>query len=357
MFNYCRLLHTVLKNKLGVVSYPLFVTYILTWRCNAKCIMCDIWKKDKGDELSLGQIQDIFKQLKSLDAIRITGGEPFARNDIVDIINIIQEANRPRYIHITTNGLLKENIIDSFARIKKTKNIHIKISINAFGQEHDKIMGFDGAFEIALGTLVELVKLRERYQFFIGVNQTISSKESLHCYNKLKEICYNYKVDLLPVFAYAKTALYAQENNLDMMPKKKGEFDIFTNFSKKELEEALKEFINDVSMISNPIEKLIKRYYLKGAYNRLINDSACPCPRCIALNNHLRILPNGDVPICLYNSQIVGNLGKQSFSDVWFGKTIEENRKKVNNCPICWAGCEIIPNAIYTADIMKSFFN
>ena len=131
---------------------------------------------------------------------------------------------------------------------------------------------------------------------------------------------------------------------------------ILEHISKDELRSMLIGFINDTKKIKNFYERLIKKYYLVGAYNRLILGKPYPSPICVALNDHLRILPNADVPICLYNSNIVGNLLKQSFREIWFGKEIEEYRQKVKNCPICWAGCEIIPNAIYTGDIAKSFF-
>lgn len=356
MFSYLRLPFIIFKNKLGIIPYPPFVTYIITWRCNAKCIMCDIWKKAKGYEMSLDEIDNIFRQLKTLDVVRITGGEPFLRNDIADIINIIQKRNRPHIIHITTNGLLKDKILDFFNKIKNPGNIHIKISIDAFGKEHDRIMGFDGAFEGALATLKELINLRDKYKFFIGVNQTIATKEGMGGYERLKKICDNYRVDLLPVLAYARTALYAQEENLELFPKKKGDFNIFASFSKEDLKDVLKRLINDVQKNKNFAERLIKRYYLQGAYNRLISGKAYPSPECVALKVHLRILPNGDVPICLYNSHIVGNLRRQPFKKIWFGPEIEKYRQAVKNCPICWAECEIGPNAVYTGDIINSPF-
>jgi Fe-coproporphyrin III synthase len=354
MLNYFRLAYTILKNRLGIISYPSFVTYIITWRCNAKCIMCDIWKKAKGYEMGINEIDNIFKQLKTLDAVRITGGEPFLRDDIADIVNVIQTRNNPHIIHITTNGLLKDKMLVFFNRIKNPKNIHIKISINAFAKEHDKIMGFDGAFETALDTLKGLINLKDKYKFFLGVNQTITTKESMQDYEKLKKICSDFNVSLFPVLAYAKTAIYSQEENLELFPKKKGEFKSFAHFSKDDLEDTLKKLLEDARKNENFTERLIKKYYLTGAYNRLILGKAYPSPKCAALKNHLRILPNGDVPICLYNSHIVGNLCRQPFREIWFGPEIEKFRQKIKDCPICWAECEIGPNAAYTGDIVNS---
>ena len=64
---------------------PRFLTYLTTFRCNARCVMCDSWQKGGGDELSLAAIEGIFAQLPRLDAVRLSGGEPFLRRDLREI--------------------------------------------------------------------------------------------------------------------------------------------------------------------------------------------------------------------------------------------------------------------------------
>jgi MoaA/NifB/PqqE/SkfB family radical SAM enzyme len=68
----------------------------------------------------------------------------------------------------------------------------------------------------------------------------------------------------------------------------------------------------------------------------------------------MRLYPNGDIPVCQFNSKRVGNLRKQSFQEIWFGenKEIEKQREWVRKCPGCWAECEILPSAIYTGDLL-----
>jgi MoaA/NifB/PqqE/SkfB family radical SAM enzyme len=85
----------------------------------------------------------------------------------------------------------------------------------------------------------------------------------------------------------------------------------------------------------------------------LLQAKGDPNPKCVALNAHLRIFPNGDVPTCQFNSKIVGNLRRQSFAEVWSGARMAEQRRWVNACPGCWAECEVLPSAIYTIDLLK----
>ncbi|MFC2062040.1 radical SAM/SPASM domain-containing protein [Elusimicrobiota bacterium] len=326
---------------------------MVTWKCNAKCIMCDAWKKKDMDELNIDEIDDIFRQLGKMDAVRIGGGEPFMRTDIAEIINIVQKRTNPGIIHITTNGLLDKQVVDVIEKAEKTDNLHIKISIDDIGEENNKIRGVNNAFERSMITLKKLAPLREKYGFFLGVNQTIISSDNAKRYKELKKICGEYGVKLYVVLAYNDSALYKTEEHIDMLPKKEGYFNAFGEFTKTELENLLELLEKDAKSMDNIVEKIVKKYYLKGLNNRILKGSSRPNPPCTALRSHLRILPDGSIPICLFNSTIIGSLRKNSFKDIWFGKDIEKYRKIVNKCSGCWAECEIVPNAVYCGDIVK----
>ena len=69
------------RNRRGTRTLPRFLTYTVTFGCNARCIMCDSWKMPSPDDLSFAEIERIFQQLPRMDAVRLTGGEPFVRRD------------------------------------------------------------------------------------------------------------------------------------------------------------------------------------------------------------------------------------------------------------------------------------
>ncbi|MDE0041211.1 MAG: SPASM domain-containing protein [Candidatus Poribacteria bacterium] len=73
-----------------------------------------------------------------------------------------------------------------------------------------------------------------------------------------------------------------------------------------------------------------------------------PNPKCVALNSHVRLLPDGRVPTCQFNTTSVGNLREENFADLWSNERIRKQRGWVNKCPGCWAECEVLPSAIYT---------
>ena len=59
----------------------------VTYNCNARCMMCNIWKEKPGREVETSTYNKLPTTLKT---INISGGEPFLRKDLPEIINIIE---------------------------------------------------------------------------------------------------------------------------------------------------------------------------------------------------------------------------------------------------------------------------
>ncbi len=341
----------IAKNRFGILQYPSFITLFVTWRCNAKCIMCDIWKKKDHDEMSVLELERIFSQLEKIDAIRISGGEPFLRTDLAEIVNLIDKHVSPKIIHITTNGFLTTQIVETMRKINNPAKIHIKISIDDIGENHDKIRGIPKAYDMAMETVRKLSELRDEKGFYLGVNQTIVDEEGMKSYAKLREELSKHDVKVHPVIAYKQeTSLYSGgKSKTDVS----NSYKTYGKFDQKKLSGFLKKLISDSDDLDSFEEKAVKKYFLRGLYNRLILRQNKPNPMCVALRSHLRILPNGDVPVCMYNSTVVGNLRKEKFRHIWFSKRLDRHRKWVAECEGCWAGCESNVNAIYSGDIWR----
>lgn len=346
-------IQSIIKNQFRIIQYPAFITFIVTWRCNSKCIFCDVWKKkDNGQEdMNVDEIAAFFKQLKPIDVIRITGGEPFLRKDLHEIINTINKLNNPGMIHLTTNGFLTEQIIDTINKIENPEKIHIKVSIDGIGYKHDKTRNIPGAYKKAMATLKALWELQQTKKIFIGVNQAIINEDEIQSYFDLKKELQAYNIAIYPSIAYdAENALYSNKLNVDPALS----FKPFGKFSNNALQLFFKQLIQDGKEVNNFQERLVDKYHLKGLYNRMVNNKSEPTPRCVALNNHLRLLPNGDIPVCLYNGKIIGNVKNTDFKSLWFSEEAKKQRKWVAKCPGCWQSCESAVNSIYTGDIWRS---
>jgi MoaA/NifB/PqqE/SkfB family radical SAM enzyme len=351
---YLRLFFTILLNRLGIIQPPSFVTYFVTWRCNSRCLFCDIWKKqpEPEEELTLAEIAEVFGQIRKPFVVRLTGGEPFLRPDLGEIINTIDKTSNPYMIHITTNGLLTGQIEKVFSVIQSLRKVHIKVSIDDVSGEHDRIRGFSGAYEKAIQTVAFLSRLSKKHGFHVGVNQAIVDEDHIPSYFKLKEALLPYGVPIYVSIAIdPRTSLYSGagigEPALSAVP--------FGRFSKEGLDTFITAVLQDGKNGIEFTEALSNQYHIKGMYNRFVHHKNLPRPECVALNNHVRILPNGDVPVCLYNNSVVGNLKKQLLRQIWSSANARQYRKWVHSCPGCWHSCESLVNAIFTGDILKGF--
>lgn len=349
---YTNIAKAVVNNRIGRVELPNMCTFIVTWRCNLRCFMCDVWKKQRHDDMSLPEIREVFRQIPHLDSLRITGGEPFLRKDLTDITRAIVEVNNPSVIHVTTAGILTDRILE-YARAVGSKRLHLKLSIDAVGERHDEIRGASGTYEKAMRTLRGLTELREKHGFYVGVNQTITDR-NWDQIEPLRAEVTNLGVSVHYAIATDHYTLYrlntAKETDIpDMKAVSMSDFTpgqlahIFGQLDRK-------DGIGDLP------EHVVQQYYLNGLRNRLMHGIEKPKPRCVELHNHLRLMPNGDVVTCVYYPVVVGNLRKEPLKQVWFNAKSKEQRAVVRNCPGCWAGCEAKPNAIYSGDIVRAFW-
>ena len=88
----------------------------VTDRCNLRCVYCmpaeGVPKKDHREILSYEQIIDVVRSAVGIgiSKIRITGGEPLIRKDILKLIKGIKSVEGVTELVLTTNGVLLENM-------------------------------------------------------------------------------------------------------------------------------------------------------------------------------------------------------------------------------------------------------
>ncbi len=345
----------ILRNRKSGSNRPRLLTYTVTFRCNARCIMCDSWKMSGDGDMSLEEIENVFRQIGPLDAVRLTGGEPFVRSDLSEILELAVRYLKPLGVHITTNGFLTDRIVSLCEQRCKKTPLQLMVSLDGVGEEHNRIRGSNIAWRTAFTTLEQLSKRQRELNLDLAVNQTLVDSAGIEQYRLLREELRPMGIRHQVVMAYDTSATYNLERELDVAPRQLGEFATRGKFTPAELE----SFFSAVESDLNELPwwaRLAKRYYLNGIRQRLLPSSEQDVwtnPKCVALHSHLRIFPNGDVPTCQFNSKIVGNLKKQSFQEVWHSQLAVQQRKWVRSCVGCWAECEVLPNAIYTLDLLK----
>jgi MoaA/NifB/PqqE/SkfB family radical SAM enzyme len=110
----------------------------------------------------------------------LSGGEPFLRKDLAEIISLFYDNNGIRGVRIPTNGLPTDQIVNAVKTVLKQCpriQLEIDISIDGFSTTHDRIRAVPGNFDRALQTMQELENLRKTSpNLTIYVNSVITSE-------------------------------------------------------------------------------------------------------------------------------------------------------------------------------------
>lgn len=137
------------------LSGPVNVTWEVTNRCNLNCIHClSDAGAAKGAELSLDQCTVVIDQLAEQRVFQVNfgGGEPFAREDFLDILEACHL--RGLVTCISTNGTLLDRNILGF--LKDSELVYLQVSLDGASQAvNDRIRG-QGTFRLILGALERL---------------------------------------------------------------------------------------------------------------------------------------------------------------------------------------------------------
>ncbi len=249
----------------------------VTHKCPCKCIHCYIPEKHPP-ELSVEDYKKIFQQLKEEGVFDIgfTGGEPFARKDIWEIL---EEANKVGFF-IT---VLSTSLLWTKPDIRRLKEVGVQaVEISLLGgtaKTHNTIMRYPGAFE----HLEEMVPLLVKGGVGVVLKTTIL-KENYHEIDKMEKLAKKWKVE------------HSAKANIS--PKLDG--------SNTPLEHALG---------AEELKKVPLRYLV--GHDSLESCSKQAFLTCNAGKIFAALTPEGDVLPCLMLRKSMGNLNENSLKEIW----------------------------------------
>ena len=191
--NFTKVLKNVYFNK----DEPISIVHFVTNRCNARCSFCFIDFKNPEifeGELKLEEIEKLTKTLgNSILNVNLTGGEPFARKDLIEIAELYIKNTTIQSIYVTTNGSLPDRV-ERFAKelSKKYPEIELsfQISIDDLPEEHNKVRKINNLFESCIETFERLKKIPGKINPVISITVTHENCENIEkFYNFLKTDC------------------------------------------------------------------------------------------------------------------------------------------------------------------------
>lgn len=285
-------------------------TVIVTYRCNARCTMCNRYKAPSlpEEEISIETI----KKLPKMYFTNITGGEPFLREDIKDIVReLYKKSDR---IVISTNGFFTDRIIDL---CKEFPEVGIRISIEGLEETNNEIRGLEDGYNKGYTTLKTLKKMGMKD---VGFGMTVQDKNA---------------ADLVPLYEISdemgmEFATAAVHNSFYFVESK----NIINE--RETVAKNFEELVNKL-LLSNSPKKWMRAYFNHGLINYIYSQKRLlPCDMSF---DTFFIDPYGDVMPCngTKEKEVMGNLNTQSWSEIWTSQKAEAVRRKVRACNRnCW---------------------
>lgn len=285
-------------------------TVIVTYRCNARCTMCNRYKcpSKPEEELSIETI----KKLPKMYFTNITGGEPFIREDLPEIVReLYKKSDR---IVISTNGFFTDRIIKL---CEEFPNVGIRISIEGLEETNNKIRGLDDGFNKGYSTLKKLVEMKHPDVGFGMTVQDANAKDLVPLYDLSNELNMEFATASLHNSFYFVEAKNIIKDRLMVA---------------KEFEKLVNKLLE-----SNSPKKWFRAYFNHGLINYIFGQKRLlPCD--MAFDTFF-IDPYGDVMPCngTKNKEVMGNLNNQTWDELWSSEQAEKVRNTVRHCDRqCW---------------------
>lgn len=308
----------------------LWIYYTLA--CNLNCKHCLV-SAGKGlkNELNTEEIKNLVDESIKLGVRRfyITGGEPFIKNDIFEIIRYITKVKKRELVILTNATLFDDNKISELKKVMGPKLV-LQVSLEGPNAEiHDKLRG-KGSFDKAVKGIKRLVD--------IGIIPIVSTAISKYNEN-----------EIIRTSRYLRKLGIKEHNVLWMHAKGRGVNNMNELFVPSEniarTMKRLKKEYKEQEVIFDNVESLKVRIRTKrGRKNDLCNN----CYEKVCVNSDGHVYPcaslNGDKEFD------AGSIRRSSLKDIWLNskvmargrKNSVKDKSECNDCYLeyfCGGGC------------------
>lgn len=328
---------TAIASNFTTLQRPYKLNFSITYKCQSRCLTCNIWKLKPTNELSIEEIKKFAEKNNFFRWIELTGGEPFLRSDIVEIARTFHETSKDLYLlTMPTNSLCNETLVLSkVEEILKLgiPKLAITVSLDGHRELHDKIRGVPGNYDRAIRIFKGLQELKKQYPGLFSVFGYTMSKynqgEFQKTYDSVKEeipsITYNdFHVNLGQI-----SSAYYGNQEMDL----KTANDIAANELSNIVKRRQTKF-DGISLVEATfLKKLL--YYVKTGRQPMKSKS---------LEASLFLDSYGNVyPSIMWDTKI-GNIRDTDYnlSGIWKSSQAESIRKMIKEGkePTQWTSCE-----------------
>ncbi len=283
----------------------------VSFRCNSKCRTCDVWRKP-NDDLTVEEWDKVFANLGTAPFyMTFTGGEPFLRKDLDELVISAYDHCQPEVITIPTNGMLTDRVLAMTERMCRecpNSSIGINLSLDGIGDEHDDIRGVEGNWELSMETWQQLKELQKQYNNLVLTVHTVVSRFNVHRFQEIYDGLQFLEPDsYITEVAEERVELDTVGWGITPMP---DDYDEIADFLSQQARQA------PAKGIASFTQAFRAQYYQLAKRVLHERDQVIPCYAGWA---SAHIAPNGDLWSCCIRAEAVGNLRDHDYdiAPIW----------------------------------------
>jgi len=312
----------------GGKKHPKVIQLPITYKCNSRCVMCNIWKMDYSNEMNVEEFSSflsdpIFKKVKG---VGINGGEPSLIRDLPKYADEILKLPKLTSLNIISHGFNSKRLLNSLKEIyKNCRNsgisFHISISLDGVGDTHNKVRQIQNCFYKTTSTINEIIKNQHKYcdSYDLGctiVNQNIDYLIELDTYAKSKNYNIKYRLGI--------------DNKRIESDKLRNQYSVIYT----PLRQSAKEFFHYQMAQS---KKLSDKFKYFSIFYWLNSDNPKRFLGCIWKDEGITLDARGELYYCAVASNSIGSLRKDKGEKIFFDDKNIEYRKSIikNSCDGC----------------------
>ena len=345
LFDLARNFYTSLSynDKYGRAKIPFRYFFELTYRCNLQCPYCYVGNERNKQELTTDEWRKVIDQIPFYSIVTLVGGEPLIRKDFIEILKYTSKKVWNK-VHVVSNGILiNDEIIKAFI---KYKLLLLSVSLDGYGENHDKNRGKDGIFDKITSNLDNLKSQKPNQMVDI---KTIVLENNLDDLVKLYKYCDEMGFEFLSI-SFLRNNNWKQNSVLQesFIPEFNQNYPIKLYFDMEHFKEVYKEidslsknskvklrFSPKFEYLDNPLEGIEK--FFQTPEDKPVSEIYKPCTYPY---NNMMINPEGYIYPCL--SMKIGNVKDKPIKDLFndpkyccFRKNLKASGGTFGACQLC----------------------
>lgn len=279
-------MNTLFDNHGRIINY---VRLAVTDRCNLRCFYCmpaeGIQYLPKRELLTFEEIERLVSILASMGItkVRLTGGEPFVRTDLIQLIRRIVAVPGVEDVHITTNGVLTAPYIPE---LKKLGVASVNLSLDTLDRERFKKITRRDEFEKAGTTLLSLLE----HDIPVKINAVVMDDRNIEDIIPLAELTREHPVSV---------------RFIEEMPfNGEGSHYAKLNWTYRKILDHLRSHYPGLTKTNDPQYSTSYNYHVPG-YQGTIGIIAAFSRTFCGSCNRLRVTAQGTLKTCLYDDGVL----------------------------------------------------